>query len=105
MALAGNTILRKKGLGFAKPTDYARSVEECVYIGKHFLKAEGNFNGLVVSSGARAALSRRSNSKAFFKLGSHKCKRSLHRGIKANSIHGCLLSTPHMLAALGKSSG
>src|SRR5262249_45218246 len=52
----GEPSLRRRGSGFAEPVDYAGSVEECVYVGNDFFKAEGNFNGLPGSSGARADL-------------------------------------------------
>src|SRR5712671_3313886 len=58
--------------------------------------------GRITCEKRRAGLGRFRDPKPFLKPGPHKCKRSLYRGIKANSIHGWLLSAPHMLAVRGK---
>src|SRR5262245_45532998 len=79
---------RDRRPGLAEPADYAGSVEESVYVGNDFFEAASDFNGLSGSSRARADFSCRRDSNRLLELGPHKCKRSLNRGIKANSIHG-----------------
>ena len=81
------------------------AVKKRVQLVNDWFEAKDDFHAFSGSPGTRADLSRLRNPKPFLQLSPHIGKISLNRRIKANRVHGWLLSVPHMLAAQGKSSG
>ena len=96
--------MRRNGLGFAEAVDHGDGVEKRVQLVNDWFEAEGDFHTFSDSPGDRAASAAFAILRAFSRLALNIREIRLCCRIQSKSIHGYLLSAPHMLAVRGKSS-